>query len=145
MTITYRCYGGYMTCLALTKGAGYFTHGVAGSSVTDWHLYDNVYTERFMDTPEQNPEGYKNGSVLTWADQLEGKLLITHGTIDDNVHMQNTIQLVDKLEDLYKEFELHLYPNQRHGIRGLKRNHLTREQVKFWFRYFLDKELDTEE
>lgn len=143
--ITGGSYGGYMTCMALTKGAGYFTHGIAGSSVTDWHLYDNVYTERYMDTPEQNPEGYKNGSVLTWADQLEGKLLITHGTIDDNVHMQNSIQLVDKLEDLYKEFELHLYPNQRHGIRGLKRKHLNREQIKFWFKYFLDKELDTEE
>ncbi len=145
MGITGGSYGGYMTCMALTYGAGYFTHGIAGSSVTSWRLYDNVYTERYMDTPEQNPEGYKNGSVMTYADQFKGKLLITHGTIDDNVHMQNTIQLIDLLEDLNKDFELMLYPNQRHGIGGKKRSHLTKLQVRFWFKHFLDKELNTEE
>ena len=138
-------YGGYMTCMALTYGADYFTHGIAGSSVTDWKLYDNVYTERYMDTPEQNPAGYKNGSALTWAGQYKGKLLITHGTADDNVHMQNTIQFIDLMEDLGKDFDLMLYPNERHGIRGKKRSHVSREQAKFWFRHFLGKELNTEE
>ncbi len=138
-------YGGYMTCMAMTKGADYFTHGIANYSVTDWLLYDNVYTERFMDTPEQNPEGYKNGSALTFADQYKGKMLITHGTLDDNVHMQNTIQFIDKLEDLDKEFSMLLYPNKRHGWGGPKRTHLMRESTQFWFRHFLDKELNTEE
>ncbi len=138
-------YGGYMTCMAMTKGADYFTHGIANYSVTDWHLYDNVYTERFMDTPEQNPEGYKNGSALTFADQYKGKMLITHGTLDDNVHMQNTIQFIGKLEDLDKEFSMLLYPNKRHGWGGPKRTHLTRESTQFWFKHFLGKELNTEE
>ena len=133
-------YGGYMTCMAITKGADYFTHGIANYSVTDWKLYDNVYTERYMDTPEQNPEGYKNGSALTFADQYKGKMLITHGTLDDNVHMQNTIQFIDKLEDLDKEFSMLLYPNKRHGWGGPKRTHLTRESTQFWFRHFLGKE-----
>ena len=143
--ITGGSYGGYMTCMALTKGADYFTHGIANYSVTDWHLYDNVYTERFMDTPEQNPEGYKNGSALTFVDQFKGEMLITHGTLDDNVHMQNTIQFIDKLEDLDKEFSMLLYPNKRHGWGGPKRTHLTRVSTQFWFKHFLDKELNTDE
>lgn len=143
--ITGGSYGGYTTCMALTYGADYFTHGIAGSSVTGWKLYDTVYTERYMDTPEENPEGYKFGSVMTHADKYKGSLLITHGTMDDNVHMQNTIQLIDKLEDLDKDFELMLYPNARHGIGYPKRNHSTRESVQFWFRHFLGKELLTEE
>ena len=143
--ITGGSYGGYTTCMALTYGADYFTHGIAGSSVTDWKLYDTVYTERYMDTPEENPEGYKFGSVMTHADKFKGTLLITHGTIDDNVHMQNTIQLIDKLTALNKDFELMLYPNERHGIGLPKRNHSTRESVQFWFRHFLGSELNTEE
>ena len=98
--ITGGSYGGYTTCMALTYGADYFTHGIAQYSVTDWKLYDNVYTERYMDTPAENPDGYEFGSALTHADKYKGHLLITHGTMDDNVHMQNTIQLVDKLQDL---------------------------------------------
>jgi len=140
--ITGGSYGGYTTCMALTYGAGYFTHGIAGSSVTSWKLYDNVYTERYMDTPEQNPEGYEFGSAMTHAENYKGYLLLTHGTMDDNVHMQNTIQLVDKLTDMNKDFELMLYPNQRHGIGFPKRNHTTRESVQFWFRHFLGKELE---
>ncbi len=138
-------YGGYATCMALTYGADYFTHGIANFSVTDWKLYDNVYTERFMDTPEQNPEGYKNGSAMTWADQYKGKLLITHGTTDDNVHVLNTLKFIDKLEDLNKEFSLLLYPNKRHGWGGPKRTHLVREQTQFWFRNFLGKEPNLDE
>jgi len=145
MGITGGSYGGYMTCMALTFGADYFTHGIAGSSVTTWTLYDNVYTERYMDTPEQNPEGYENGSVMTWADQYKGHLLITHGTIDDNVHMQNSIQLISKLQDLNKNFEFMAYPGQRHGIGGSKRAHVSKLQTQFWFEHFLGKELDTED
>jgi dipeptidyl-peptidase-4 len=143
--ITGGSYGGYTTCMALTYGADYFTHGIAGSSVTDWRLYDTVYTERYMDTPEENPEGYDFGSVMTHAENLKGILRITHGTLDDNVHMQNSIQLIDKLTDLNKSFEFMLYPNERHGIRPPKRFHATRESVSFWFRHFFDEELVIEE
>jgi len=138
--ITGGSYGGYVTCMALTYGADWFDYGVANYSVTDWHLYDNVYTERYMDTPDQNPEGYESGSVLTYADDYKGKLLITHGTIDDNVHMQNSLQLIDKLENLGKDFEMMLYPGERHGWRGPKEDHLSNLTVKFWFENLLDKE-----
>jgi dipeptidyl-peptidase-4 len=138
--ITGGSYGGYVTCMALTYGADYFNYGVADYSVTDWHLYDDVYTERYMDTPVQNPEGYEFGSVLTHAANYKGKLLITHGTIDDNVHMQNSIQLIDKLEDLGKDFEMMLYPGERHGWRGPKGDHLSKLTVKFWFENLLGKE-----
>ena len=138
--ITGSSYGGYVTCMALTLGAYYFTHGVAEYSLTDWRLYDNVYTERYMDTPEENPEGYKFGSAMTYADKYKGLLRITHGTLDDNCHMQNTIQLVDKLTILDKHFELMLYPNERHGVGFPKWKHAQSECVMFWFKNFLGKD-----
>ncbi len=131
VAITGGSYGGYATLMALTVDASIFTHGVSLYPVTDWRLYDTVYTERYMDTPAQNPKGYEYGSVLTHADSLRGKLLIVHGTTDDNVHMQNTLQLVDKLELLGKQFNLMLYPEERHGI-GRRRRHLSRLIVDFW-------------
>jgi dipeptidyl-peptidase-4 len=139
MGIAGSSYGGYMTCMALTKGADFWTHGIAGSSVTDWKLYDSVYTERYMDTPKDNPEGYKAGSVLTYAGNLKGKLLFTHGDMDDNVHMQNSIQLLSKLEDAGKSFEFMLYPDGRHGWGGAKRGHSSSESNKFWLKYFFGK------
>jgi len=138
--ITGGSYGGYVTCMALTYGAEYFNYGIANYSVTNWHLYDNVYTERFMDTPDQNPEGYEFGSAMTHADNYKGKLLIVHGTMDDNVHMQNSIQLIDKLQDLGKEFEMMLYPGERHGWRGPKGQHLSKLSTRFWFENLLEKE-----
>ncbi len=138
--ITGGSYGGFTTCMALTFGADYFNYGIANYSVTDWHLYDNVYTERYMDTPDQNPEGYEFGSTLTHAANYKGKLLITHGTIDDNVHMQNSIQLIDKLQDQGKDFEMMLYPGERHGWGGPKRDHLSKLTLKFWFENLLEKE-----
>jgi dipeptidyl-peptidase-4 len=139
MGITGTSYGGYVTCMALTKGADYWTHGIAGSSVTDWNLYDDVYTERYMDTPRENPDGYKAGSALQYAGDFKGKLLITHGDMDDNVHLQNSIQLISKLEDAGKSFEFMLYPNGRHGWGGAKRKHSTDEARRFWLRYFFGK------
>lgn len=143
--ITGGSYGGYTTCMALTYGADYFTHGVAEFSVTDWRLYDTVYTERYMDTPTENPEGYTFGSVLTHADKYKGRLLITHGTMDDNVHMQNTIQFIDRLEELNKDFQLLLYPNARHGIGGRKGSHARRQGVAFWLAHFLGQQLNADE
>ncbi|TFH38389.1 MAG: S9 family peptidase [Bacteroidia bacterium] len=140
MGITGSSYGGYTTCMALTAGAGYWTHGVASSSVTDWRLYDNVYTERFMDTPEDNPEGYKNGSVLTYTKNLEGKLHIIHGMADDNVHMQNSVFLISRLEDEGKEFTMMLYPGGRHGWGGAKATHNRNTINSYWLKWFFDKE-----
>jgi dipeptidyl-peptidase-4 len=137
--ITGGSYGGYTTCMALTAGADFWTHGIADYSVTDWKLYDNVYTERYMDTPMQNPEGYKAGSAMTHADKLKGKLLIVHGEMDDNVHMQNSLQLVSKLQDLNKEFQFMIYPNGRHGWGGAKATHLRDLQNKFWMKEFFNK------
>ncbi|MGD0341932.1 MAG: DPP IV N-terminal domain-containing protein [Bacteroidales bacterium] len=139
MGITGSSYGGYMTCLALTKGADYWTHGFAGSSVTDWRLYDDVYTERYMDTPQDNPDGYKDGSVLTFAKNLKGKLYMTHGDMDDNVHMQNSIYLISRLEDEGKSFQFMLYPEGRHGWGGAKAMHARNEANNFWLGNFFGK------
>jgi len=140
MGITGSSYGGYMTCLALTKGADYWTHGFAGSSVTDWRLYDDIYTERYMDTPQDNPDGYNDGSALTWAKHYKGKLFMTHGDLDDNVHMQNSIYLISKLEDEGKSFQFMLYPNGRHGWGAAKAIHSRNEANKFWLKSFFGKE-----
>lgn len=138
--ITGSSYGGYMSCMALTKGAEYWTHGFAGSSVTDWRLYDNVYTERYMDTPDENPEGYREGSALTYAADLKGKLYMTHGDMDDNVHMQNTIYLISRLQDSGKRFTFMLYPNGRHGWGGAKAVHSRNEANIFWLSNFFGKQ-----
>ena len=132
-------YGGYMTAMALTYGADYFTHGVSSAPVTDWHLYDNAYTERFMDTPKDNPEGYAFGSVMTHVPKFKGKLLLIHGTIDDNVHMQNSVQLVSKLQDEGKSFEFMIYPGGRHGWGGAKRVHSSRLTHDFWMKHFFNR------
>ena len=134
-------YGGYITCMALTYGSEVFTHGIASYSVTDWRLYDSHYTERFMKKPDQNPEGYKQTSVLTYADRLKGVLKIVHGTTDDNVHLQQSLQLIDALENLNKNFELMIYPNQRHGILNSKARHNFFETCRFIYRHLLDREL----
>ena len=134
-------YGGYMTSLALTKGAGYFTHGLAGGSVTDWHLYDSHYTERFMDTPKENPQGYAGGSIMTYVDSYKGLLRIYHGTMDDNVHMQNSLQLIRKLQDAKKHFEFMVYPGGRHGWGGNQSSHSTNENNMFIYKNLLNKEM----
>lgn len=134
-------YGGYMTCIALTAGAGYFTHGLAGGSVTDWKLYDSHYTERFMDTPLENPEGYTAGSVMTYVDKYKGLLRIYHGTMDDNVHMQNSLQLVKKLQEGKKHFEFMLYPGGLHGWSGAQSAHSTNENNMFIYKNLLQKEM----
>jgi dipeptidyl-peptidase-4 len=114
--ITGHSYGGYFTCLALLKEPDVFQVGVAGAPVTDWRNYDSIYTERYMRRPQDNPEGYEKASCLTYAKNLKGKLFIHHGTVDDNVHPTNTIQLVQALLKENKAFDLMMYPEQQHGI-----------------------------
>ena len=136
--ITGGSYGGYVTLMAMTAGAPAFNFGLAASSVSDWQLYDSVYTERYMDTPTENPDGYKQGAVLTHVEKYAGGLKITHGTIDDNVHMQNSIQVIDWLTSHNTSFEMMLYPNSRHGFQAAQRPHATREAHDFWVRSLLD-------
>ncbi len=134
-------YGGYITCMALTKGAKFFTHGIAGGSVTDWRLYDSHYTERFMGLPSENAEGYKSGSVFTYIDNYKGDLYLIHGTLDDNVHLQNTIQLAGRLQDAKKNFEMMLYPGGRHGWSNLKNRweHYNNERSEYFYKKLLEK------
>jgi dipeptidyl-peptidase-4 len=111
-------YGGYMTLFALTHAPEVFKCGSAGAPVTDWKFYDSIYTERYMRTPSENPEGYKGASPLEAAASLQAKLLILHGSSDDNVHLQNTVSFLDALIRAGKSYELHLQPGQKHGFRG---------------------------
>jgi dipeptidyl aminopeptidase/acylaminoacyl peptidase len=120
-------YGGYLTAYALTHSS-LFAAGIASGPVTDWHLYDTIYTERYMLTPQENPKGYERSSCLNAAKNLQGRLLILHGMIDDNVHVQNTMQLAEALQKANKPFEMMLYPSSRHGIRG---QHYMRVQLDF--------------
>ncbi|HKN43607.1 MAG TPA: prolyl oligopeptidase family serine peptidase, partial [Propionibacteriaceae bacterium] len=108
-------YGGFMTSFALTHSTSW-SMGISGGTVSDWHNYDSVYTERYMLMPQNNPEGYERTSPKNAAKDLHGQMFLIHGTMDDNVHMSNTIQLVYELEKAGKPFELMLYPKSRHGV-----------------------------
>ncbi|HEX9422763.1 MAG TPA: DPP IV N-terminal domain-containing protein, partial [Pyrinomonadaceae bacterium] len=108
-------YGGFMTSYALTHSQN-FKMGIAGGTVSDWRNYDSIYTERYMQTPQNNPEGYKKSSPVNFAKDLHGKLLLIHGAMDDNVHMQNTVQFAYELQKAGKQFQLMLYPKSRHGV-----------------------------
>jgi dipeptidyl aminopeptidase/acylaminoacyl peptidase len=116
-------YGGFMTAFAMTHSQ-LFAAGVAGAPVTDWRNYDTIYTERYMSTPDENPEGYEATSVVKAAANLHGKLLLVHGVMDDNVHMQNTLQLAGALQAANKDFEVMFYPRSRHGGFGPHYEHL---------------------
>jgi len=111
-------YGGYMSLMATLTGPSVFKAALSVAPVTDWRLYDTIYTERYMRTPEENPLGYEYGAPLSHAENLQGNLLVVHGTGDDNVHAQNTIQLIQKLEDAGKQFDMRLYPNKTHSLAG---------------------------
>ena len=109
-------YGGYMTAYAMTHSKS-FKAGISGAPVTDWRNYDAIYTERYMGIPQNNEEGYDSSSVISAAENLHGKLLLIHGTQDDNVHIANTYQFVYALQNAGKQFELMVYPKNRHGVR----------------------------
>jgi len=111
-------YGGYMTALTMMKGGDVFRAGISVAPVTDWRLYDTIYTERFMRTPQENPEGYRQGAPVAQVAGLTGRLFLIHGTADDNVHFQNAIQLMDALQKAGKPFDLMVYPNRNHSISG---------------------------
>jgi dipeptidyl-peptidase-4 len=122
-------YGGYMTLFALTRSK-LFAAGVSSAPVTDWHNYDSIYTERYMNTPQENPDGYEKTSIVKKAKDLHGRLLLIHGMMDDNVHVQNAAQLVLALQAAGKDFELMFYPKARHGGFGQHAEKLTLDFMK---------------
>ncbi len=142
-------FGGTMTAMLLLRHSDVFRCGIAGGGVYDWKLYDSHYTERFMETPQSNPEGYEKACVLNYvgeypvkagtvADSTSAKgvmLKLTHGTGDDNVHFQNTLQLVDALQKAGKDFQLMIYPDGMHGYRGPQALHSWASDHDFWLRY----------
>ena len=118
-------FGGDMAMHSILKGNEVFETAISVAPVTSWRFYDTIYTERFMRTPQENPEGYDLNSPLNYADQLKGKLLLVHGSADDNVHFQNTMRMVEALVQANKQFDWAVYPDKNHGIYGGK----TREQL----------------
>ena len=125
-------YGGYMTLYALTRAPGLFRAGIAGAPVTHWRNYDTIYTERYMGLPAENAEAYERASALTKAADLGGKLLLIHNLEDDNVHFQNTVQMIDALERAGKTFDLMVYPQKAHGLSGEVRKHLYQTMTEFF-------------
>jgi dipeptidyl-peptidase-4 len=111
-------YGGFMSSLAITKGNDVFSAAVAVAPVTSWRYYDNIYTERYMRTPKENASGYDDNSPINFTDKIKGKYLLIHGTADDNVHFQNSTQMISALVKSNIDFESAYYPNKNHGISG---------------------------
>ncbi len=111
-------YGGFMSCSCLGKGDGVFKVGIAVAPVTNWRYYDSVYTERYMRKPQENPKGYDENSPINMAQNLSGRLFIIHGSADDNVHYQNTVEFVEQLIQAGKQFDMFMYPNRNHSIYG---------------------------
>ena len=122
-------YGGYNVLMSMSRGSGIFKAGVAIAPVTDYRFYDSIYTERFMRTPQQNKQGYDNGSPITLAGQLQGSLLLVHGTADDNVHFQNSVEYTRALIEAGKHFDMFFFPDKDHSIRGEKARKYLYEKV----------------
>ena len=153
-------FGGTMTCMLLFTAPEYFHYGIAGGGVYDWILYDTHYTERFMETPQTNPEGYRDSKVIKYVPEypvvydaasaaaaetgeIEPIMLkITHGTGDDNVHFQSTLQLIDALHQHNKKFEFMIYPDGMHGYHGYQGNHFLNSNREFWLKYLCSKKAE---
>lgn len=125
-------YGGFMSSSCLFRGEGLWKAAMAVAPVTSWRYYDNVYTERFMRTPAENPGGYDANSPIYWADKKQGAYLLAHGTGDDNVHFQNSMMLVEALQKHLKLFDFQAYPNRNHSLHGgTAREHLYETMSRF--------------
>jgi len=125
-------FGGYVTALCLTKGEGIFKSGISVAPVTNWKFYDTIYTERFLQTPQLNPGGYEDNSPVNFAKNFKGRYLLIHGSADDNVHLQNTMEFSQALIKAGKDFQMFIYPDRNHSIYGPGvRLHLYRMMTKF--------------
>ena len=139
-------FGGTMTTALVATASDYYHYGIAGGGVYEWALYDSHYTERYMSTPQDNPEGYKESAVMNLVKsypvkvgQADGSVMLklTHGTGDDNVHFQNTLQLIDVLHQMGADFEFMIYPDGMHGYRGYQGRHFQEANNDFWRKYLL--------
>jgi dipeptidyl-peptidase-4 len=125
-------YGGYMAALMITKGADVIKAAVSVAPVTNWKYYDNIYTERFMRQPKENKSGYEDNSPVNFVKNIKGKYLIIHGSTDDNVHLQNTMEMVNAMVSNNIPFDMMIYPNKNHGIAGgFTRFHIYSKILKF--------------
>lgn len=125
-------FGGFISLNCMTQGADYFKAGIAVAPVTNWRYYDNVYTERFMRTPKENSKGYDDNSPINHAEKLKGNLLLVHGTADDNVHLQNSVEIAEAFVQANKQFEMFYYTNRNHSIYGKNtRKHLFLKKINF--------------
>jgi dipeptidyl-peptidase-4 len=125
-------FGGYMSSNAILKRGDIFKMAIAVAPVTNWRFYDTVYTERYMQTPQENPSGYDDNSPLSFTGKLKGKFLLIHGSADDNVHLQNTMRLAKKLQENGMDFDMMIYTDKNHGIYGKKTRHqLYRKMLQF--------------
>ncbi|MBO4433826.1 MAG: DPP IV N-terminal domain-containing protein [Bacteroidales bacterium] len=139
-------FGGTMTAMLVMTAPDAYHYGIAGGGVYDWMLYDTHYTERFMSTPQDNPEGYRDSQVLKYAQCYKVQpgsdgsvmLKLTHGTGDDNVHFQNTLQLIDALQKVGADFDFMIYPDGMHGYRGYQGRHDDASNKAFWLKYLKD-------
>ena len=121
-----------MSSLCLLKGADEFKMAIAVAPVTNWRYYDSIYTERYMRTPQENVSGYDDNSPINHVEKLKGKYLLVHGSADDNVHYQNTMEMTNALVNANKQFDLFIYPNKNHGIYGgYTRLHLFTKMTNF--------------
>ena len=125
-------YGGYMSSLCILKGNDVFKSAIAVAPVTNWKWYDSIYTERYMQTDKENANGYNDNSPVNFAGMLKGNYLIVHGLADDNVHFQNSAEMINALVNANKQFETYYYPNKNHGIYGgFARLHLYTKMTDF--------------
>jgi dipeptidyl-peptidase-4 len=125
-------FGGYMSSLAITKGADVFKSAVAVAPVINWRYYDNIYTERYMQTPQENADGYDQNSPSTFAHKVKGNYLLIHGTADDNVHFQNSMMMVKAMVDQGISFDFEAYPDKDHGIYGGKTRYQLFSKISQW-------------
>ena len=134
-------YGGFMSSLDILKGADWFSTAIAVAPVTNWRYYDNIYTERFMRKPQDNPKGYDDNSPINHVDKLKGHYLLIHGSADDNVHFQNSMDMITALVNANKQFKFFTYPNKNHGIYGGNtRYHLYKMMTDFLYKNLKGKE-----
>ena len=139
-------FGGFMSSLAITKGSDVFTAAIAVAPVTSWRFYDNIYTERYMRTPQENAKGYDDNSPLNFTDRIKGKFLIIHGTADDNVHFQNSVEMITAMIKNNVDFQSASYPNKNHGISGTTDNtslHLWRGMTNWLYQNLSNENVKT--
>ncbi len=139
-------YGGFMSSLDITKGADVFSTAIAVAPVTNWRYYDNIYTERYMRKPQDNPKGYDDNSPINFVKKLKGNYLLVHGSADDNVHFQNSMDMITALVNANKQFELFVYPNKNHGIYGGNtRYHLYKKMTDFLYKNLKGEDITLKE